>query len=70
MSTNGVPVHPLKALRKAANDGKGMTQQAVASQAGCAVSYVCMAEKGLVPPLDRQDGMAAAVGATRGAIWP
>lgn len=66
MTANGVPAHPLREHRKAL----GLTQQAVASQAGCAVSYVCMAEKGLVPPLNRQDGMAAAVGATRGAIWP
>lgn len=38
--------------------------------AGCSTSYVCMIERGLIPPTDLQERLAAAVGKTTRRLWP
>lgn len=46
-----------------------LRQQDVAEKAGCAVSLVCMTEKGYEPSEAMRGAMAAAVGASFGSFW-
>lgn len=59
------PQHPLKAARKALD----MRQGDVALLAGCSVPLISSVEHGYVPPLPKQEAIAAAVAASAGSFW-
>lgn len=63
-TSNGRPTTLRDARREA-----GLKQREVAAEAGCAVSLVCMTEKGYLPGLEKREAMARAVGASAGSFW-
>lgn len=66
--TADTPGRPVSALKQARSD-LDLRLVDVAHEAGCSVSLVSMAESGYVPPLDTQERLARAVGASSGSFW-